>query len=106
MTDDLLALYRSDPLNDGDVVVLVPGHQLATEIEGLADHWDPELCRNLALLLREIDAREVELAVARPDGLLLERDHSMLGDLVEELAGTGVVVRPLLPLPAVRDIAV
>jgi hypothetical protein len=105
MTDDLLAIYRTHPMNDGDVVVLVPEHHLATEVEGLADHWDAELCRNLAHLLREIDAHEVELAVARPDGLLLERDHSMLGDLVEELAGTGVVVRPLLPLPAARAAA-
>jgi hypothetical protein len=103
MTDDLLAIYRAHPMHDGDVVVLVPEHQLATEVEGLADHWDTELCRNLALLLRELDAHEVELAVARPDGLLLESDHSLLGDLVEELAGTGVVVRPLVALPAVRD---
>ena len=106
MDNNLLAAYRDHPMNDGDVVVLVPQHQLATEIEGLADHWDTELCRNLARLLREIDAHEVELAVARRHGLLLESDHSLLGDLVEELAGTGVVVRPLVALPAALDLAV
>ena len=106
MTDDVLNAYRSYPLNAGDAVVLIRSHQVATEIEGLADHWDAELCRNLGRLLRDIDARDVELAVARPRGLLLESDHSMLGDLVEELAGTGVVVRPLVALPAAEDVAV
>jgi hypothetical protein len=106
MTDDMLDAYRTYPMNAGDAVVLIRSHGLATEIEGLADHWDPELCRNLARMLFEIDAREVQLAVARPAGLLLESDHSMFGDLVEELAGTGVVVRPLVALPAAEDVAV
>ena len=105
MTDDILSAYRDHPLNDGDAVVLVPEHQLATEVEGLADHWDTGLCRNLAHLLHEIGAHEVEIAVARLDGLLLESDHSLLGDLVEQLAGTGVVVRPLVALPALRELA-
>jgi len=101
MNPDILTAYRDHPMLDGDVVLLVEELKLATEIEGLADHWDSVLCRNVAHVLREIGAHEVTLGLARPGAVLQPRDHQLLGDLREELAGSGVVVRDLLALPAV-----
>lgn len=100
MNPDILTAYRDHPMQDGDVVLLVEHLKLATEIEGLADHWDAVLCANIAYVLRELGATEVVLGVARPQALLLSRDHQLLGDLREELAGSAVVVRDLLALPA------
>jgi hypothetical protein len=100
MNPDILAAYRDHPMQDGDVVLLVEELKLATEIEGLADHWDSVVCRSTALVLQELGAHEVVLGVARAHAVLQPRDHQLLGDLREELAGSGVVVCDLLALPA------
>lgn len=100
MRDDLMTIYSTHPMQDGDVVLLVEDLQLATEIEGLADHWDDVLCRNTAHVLKEIEAPDVEVAIARRGGELRERDHRLLRELRQELAGSGIIVRPLVVLPA------
>ena len=100
MNPDILSAYRDHPMQDGDVVLLVEELRLATEISGLADHWDTVLCRSTARVLREIGARDVVLGIARAHCALRSSDHRLLGDLREELAGSGVVVGDLLALPA------
>jgi hypothetical protein len=100
MTPDVLAIYRDNPMRDGDVVVLIQPLQLATEIEGLADHWDPELRSSLSSVLQEIGASEIQLAIARPGARLRDRDHLLQLDLEQELGTAGIAVQPLIALPA------
>jgi len=100
MTPDVLAIYRDNPMRDGDVVVLIQPLQLATEIEGLADQWDPVLRANLSAVLQEIGANEVQLGIARPDARLQDRDHLLQLDLEQELGTAGITVQPLIALPA------
>lgn len=100
MNPDILAIYRDHPMQDGDVVLLIEELRVATEISGLADHWDTVVCGSTARVLREIGAREVVLGIARPRSVLQPSDHRLLGDLREELAGSGVAVGDLLALPA------
>jgi len=99
MRTDILTAYQQHPMTDGDVVLLVGELQLATEIEGLADHWDPLLCHNTALVLQEIGAREVELGIARPGAVLHPSDHLLVADLREELADAGITVLAPVALP-------
>jgi hypothetical protein len=100
MDNDILDIYRSHPMDDGDVVLLVAELGLATEIEGLANAWDEVLCRNIATVLRELEAREVSVGVARPHAALLDQDHRLLTDLRHELADSGITVHDLIHLPA------
>jgi hypothetical protein len=100
MNPDIVSVYRDHPMHDGDVVLLIEALHVATEIEGLADHWDQVLCRNVATVLRELGAPELQIGIARAHEVLQARDHQLLGDLREELAGSGIVVRELLVLPA------
>jgi hypothetical protein len=100
MTPDVLAIYRDHPMSDGDVVVLVEHLKLATEIEGLADHWDPVVRTNLGFVLQEIGASEVQLGIARRDGRLRDRDHLLQLDLEQELGTAGIALHPLIALPA------
>jgi hypothetical protein len=100
MDNELLDIYRSHPMDDGDVVVLVEELKLATEIKGLAKAWDDVLCRNLASVLREVEARQVELGIARPHEALQDGDHRLLADLRNELADSGITVHNLIALPA------
>jgi hypothetical protein len=96
---EVLAAYVDHPMQNGDVAILTD-QKVIQEIAGLADHWDPELRRNVAWLLCEIGVAEVELCVARPDGELLAQDHALWADLREELLGEPVTVHPLIGLPA------
>lgn len=102
MNPDIVSIYRDHPMPDGDAVLLLEELHVATEVEGLADHWDQTLCRNLASVLRELGAQEVQIGIARAHEVLQARDHQLLGDLREELAGSGILVRDLLALPADR----
>jgi hypothetical protein len=97
--DVVLEIYRSNPMLDGDVALLTD-LQVVQEVEGLADHWDPVLRRNIAYVLREVGARELQVAIARPDAELLPQDHALWADLREELLDSPITVLPLLALPA------
>ncbi|MCW2501428.1 MAG: hypothetical protein JWN87_3104 [Frankiales bacterium] len=97
--DVVLEIYRTNPMLDGDVALLTD-LQVVQEVEGLADHWDPVLRRNIAYVLREVGARELQVAIARPDAELLPQDHALWADLREELLDSPITVLPLLALPA------
>jgi hypothetical protein len=97
---DILQAYETYPMQDGDAVVLLVDQQVATEVEGLANVWDPTVRRNLAQVLRELDVREVVVGIARQDKALQDDDHLLATELREELAGSGITVRPLVALPA------
>lgn len=97
---DILNTYETYPMQDGDAVVLLVEQGVATEIEGLANEWDATLRRNLARALRDVDVREVMVGIARRRKALQAGDHQLLTELCEELAGTGIVVHPLVALPA------
>lgn len=100
MDENLLDIYRTYPMRDGDVALLLVEQHLVTEIEDLANQWDPVLRRNLALVLRDLDVREVQVAIARTSGELDPGDEALVGSLREELAGSGILVHPPIPLPA------
>ncbi len=95
----VLATYAEHPMRAGDVALLTD-LKVVQEIEGLADHWDPVLRRNVAYVLREIGATEVLLAVARPGGTPLPQDHALWADLREELLDSPITIHPLRGLPA------
>ena len=101
MTDHetVLEIYRDIPLENGDVVLLT-NHQVVQEIEGLADNWDPLICRNIAWILTELEATEVRLAIARPEAELLPQDHALWADLREELLSSPMLLHPPVALPA------
>lgn len=84
---------------NGDVLLTVDRIEVAL-LEQWADRWDPVLRQNTAFVIRELGAREVELAVARPDAALLPQDYAMWADLREELAPTGIVLRDPIGLRA------
>lgn len=92
-------IYVESPMRNGDVA-LVTDQKLIQEVAGLADNWDPLIRRNVAMVLREIEVRELVVAIARPDGELLDCDHAMWADLREELLGSEITVHPLEGLPA------
>lgn len=100
MDENILDIYRTHPMRDGDVALLLLEQHLVTEVEDLANRWDPVVRRNLAKTLRELDVREVQVAIARATGELEPRDQALVGSLREELAGSGIVVHPPIPLPA------
>jgi hypothetical protein len=96
---EVLVAYDEHPMDDGDVALLTDLHVIQ-EIEGLADHWDPVLRRNVAHILREIGASEVVVAIARPGRELLPGDHALWADLREELLDARILVRPVIALDA------
>lgn len=100
MLTNLLNIYRDCPMADGDVALVFVDAHLVTEVAGLANEWDPVLRRNLAHVLREVGVGEVQVAIARRGAELEPRDGALLGDLAEELAGSGIVLHPLVALPA------
>lgn len=95
----VLSSYNDDPLPDGDVVLLTD-LSVVQEVEGLADHWDAVLRRNIAYVLREVGATELVVAIARRDRQLTPADHALWADLREELLDSSVTVRPLVALNA------
>lgn len=97
--ETVLAIYTKHPMMNGDVALLTD-LDVVQEVEGLADHWDPVLRRNIAYLLREVGARELQVAIARPDAELLPQDHALWADLREELLDAPIRVLPLIALPA------
>jgi hypothetical protein len=97
---DLLQAYETYPMQDGDAVVLLVEQHVATEVEGLANAWDPTLRRNLAQVLCELDVREVLVGIARQHKALQADDHRLVSELQEELVGTGITVHPVVALPA------
>lgn len=99
MFAEAIAAYEDYPMDDGDVALLTD-LALIQEVEGLADHWDPELRRNLAHILKEIGAGEIVVAIARKGRELLPADHALWADLREELLDAPIVVRPVVALDA------
>jgi hypothetical protein len=97
--DRVLSGYREHPMRDGDVA-LITDLKVISEVERLADEWDPVLRRHTAYALRELGAREVLLAIARPDAVLRPQDHALWADLREELLGDDIHLRPPLAVPA------
>ncbi|MCW2601609.1 MAG: hypothetical protein JWM02_3438 [Frankiales bacterium] len=95
----VLKAYREHPMCNGDVALLTD-LAVVQEVEGLADHWDPVLRANIAHVLTEIGARELQIAIARPDAELLPQDHALWADLREELLGSAITVLPVVALPA------
>jgi len=93
MTTDLLAHYDSEPMEPGDVALLLDD-SACMEVQGLADNWSAQARRNLATVLREHCAR-VLIAVARPEGQLLAADHVIWAELREELLCSGVELLPI-----------
>lgn len=96
---EVLSRYTDYPMLDGDIALLTD-LKVVQEIEGLADHWEPRIRRNLAEGLRETGAQELQLAIARPGAELLPQDHALWADLREELLGSGIKVLPVVALPA------
>ncbi len=97
--EEVLSIYNDDPLPDGDVLLLTD-LSVVQEVEGLADHWDAVLRRNIADVLREVGATELVVAIARRDQQLKPADHAIWADLREELLDSEVTVRPLVALNA------
>ena len=83
---------------DGDAVLVIDD-AVCMELQGLADHWDARIRRNLADIL-STTCTSVVLAVARKHGDLHPQDHAMWADLREELLGSSVTLLPLRGLPA------
>ncbi|MDX6219159.1 MAG: hypothetical protein QOJ48_840 [Frankiales bacterium] len=98
--DPVLASYRGDPIDNGDLV-LITDQRLVQELAGFADVWAPHVRRAVADLLRATRATDVVVAIARPDDELLLQD-ALWADLRAELEGSGIRLRPPVPLPA-RD---
>jgi hypothetical protein len=99
--DPVLASYRGDPIDNGDLL-LITDQRLVQELAGFADVWAPHVRRAVADLLRATGATDVVVAIARPDEELLLQDHALWADLRDELEGSGIRLRPPVPLPA-RD---
>lgn len=92
-TKAALKAYDAEPMQDGDVALLIDDG-VCLEIEGLANHWDAGVRRNLAAALGPGCARVV-MAVARPGRALLASDHVLWAELREELLGCGVELDPV-----------
>ena len=92
-TKAALKAYDAEPMRDGDVALLIDDG-VCLEIEGLANHWDAGVRRNLAAALGPGCARVV-MAVARPGRALLASDHVLWAELREELLDSGVELDPL-----------
>lgn len=97
--DDLLAIYREHPMRNGDVALLTD-LPVIQEVEGLADHWDPVLRRNVAKVLRDVGVTQLLVAIARPRAELLPQDHALWADLREELLDSPITVLPVTALPS------
>jgi hypothetical protein len=95
---EVLRVYADDPLDDGDVVLLVDD-AVCLEVAGLASQWDEVLRRNTGRILRETASRVV-VAIARPGAELLPRDYRLWRELHEEVRGTAVELLPVQALPA------
>lgn len=93
-----LQVYSDTPLKDGDAVLLVDD-ATCLEIAGLADHWRPELRRNLAAVLRSAD-RCVLLAIARRGADLTPADYGLWRDLHHDLRDASASLLPVQALPA------
>lgn len=95
---EVLRAYTDDPLEDGDVVLLLDD-EVCLEVEQLATRWDDVLRRNTGRVLRDTASRVV-VAVARPDAALTPADYRLWRGLHEEVRGTAVELLPVRALPA------
>lgn len=95
--EKILAAYDDHPMRDGDAVLLMD-HQVALEVEGLADNWSAELREGIAETVR-LHSRSVQLAVARHGKVLHPGDHALWADLREELLAD-VDVLPIIAVSA------
>ena len=96
--EEVLNIYADDPLESGDVLLLLDG-KVCMEITGLAAHWDDVLRGNTAGVLRET-ARSVVIAIARPEAMLLPSDIQLWQDLRDDLLDSDVTLLPVQALPA------
>lgn len=94
----LLEIYADAPMDAGDAVLLLDG-RVCVEIEQLATNWDEQLLRNTVSILRKT-ARNVVVAIARPQGRLLPSDRKLWWELHQELHSCDVELRPIQALPA------
>lgn len=95
--EKILAAYDDHPMRDGDAVLLMD-HQVALEMEGLADNWSAELREGIAEGVR-LHFRSVPLAVARRGKVLHPGDHALWADLREKLLAD-VDVLPIIAVSA------
>lgn len=95
---EVLQIYSDEPLDDGDVVLLVDD-SVCLELAGLATAWDAELRRSTGRILRETASRVV-VAVARAGAELLPGDFQLWRELHTELRDSDVELLPLRALPA------
>ena len=93
-----LQVYADHPLDDGDGVLLVDD-QVCLEIARLADEWDDALRSSTARLL-VATADRVQVAIARPRGVLRDSDHQLWRELHAELRDSAVQLLPVRALPA------
>lgn len=94
-----LQIYADHPMPAGDTLLLLVDTRQCVEIERLATEWDDELRRNTAELLRQT-ARQVVVAISRPDRKLLPSDFQLWRDLHAELRDSEVELLPVRALPA------
>ncbi len=96
--EEVLKIYADDPLDSGDVLLLLDG-KVCMEMTGLAAQWDAVLRSNTAGLLRKT-ARSIVVAIARPEATLLPSDHQLGHDLRDDLLDSDVTLSPVQALPA------
>ena len=97
-TTSALQLYAEEPMEDGDVVLLLDD-TVCLEVAGLADHWDEVQRSSVAEVLRQTSS-SVVVAVARRGAALTPDDYRMWRDLHADLQGTAVALSPVRALPA------
>jgi len=96
--EEALQIYRDDPLDDGDAVLLLDD-SVCLELEHLADDWDDQGRRSLVRILTRTSHR-VLVAIARERAELLPSDYQIWRDLHEDLRTTSVELLPVRALPA------
>jgi hypothetical protein len=94
----VLNAYEEDPVDAGDLVLLVDGLAVV-EIAGGADHWE-EMDPQVLLTDLARAPRRVVPCIARPGADLLPADRTLWAQLREVGAASGVDVLPLQALPA------
>lgn len=95
---EVLRIYADHPLDDGDAVLLIDD-EVCLEIEHLADEWDAVLRSKTAQVLLAT-ADRVQVAIARPAGVLLPSDYQLWRDLHADLRDSAVELLPVRALPA------
>ena len=95
---EVLRIYADHPLDDGDAVLLIDD-EVCLEIEDLADEWDAVRRSSTTGILLST-ARCVQVAIARPRAVLLDRDYQLWRDLHADLRDSDVQLLPVRALPA------